>query len=79
VDSLIGLQAELQHEPRVALLGEGFHERIAETAKARAIVLEVGGGQAAAVAAALIDSGWRDVAVTLDLAGIERVVEGLGA
>jgi methylase of polypeptide subunit release factors len=42
-------------------------------------VLEVGDGQAAAVAAALIDSGWRDVAVTLDLAGIERVVEGLGA
>jgi release factor glutamine methyltransferase len=79
VDSLIGLQAELQHEPRVALLGEGFHERIAETAKARAIVLEVGEGQAGTVAAALIDRGWRDVAVTLDLAGIERVVEGLGA
>lgn len=76
VDSLLGLQPELQHEPRVALLGDGFHERIAETAKARAVVLEVGDGQAGEVAAALIDRGWRDVSVTLDLAGVERVVEG---
>jgi release factor glutamine methyltransferase len=79
VDSLIGLQPELQHEPRVALLGDGFHERIAETAKARAIVLEVGHGQAGEVAAVLIDRGWRAVSVTLDLAGAERVVEGLRA
>jgi release factor glutamine methyltransferase len=79
VDSLIGLQPELGHEPRIALLGDGFHERIAETARAQAIVLEVGDGQAGAVSAALIDRGWRDVAVTLDLAGAERVVEGLRA
>jgi release factor glutamine methyltransferase len=79
VDSLIGLQPELEHEPRIALLGDGFHERIAETARAQAIVLEVGDGQAGAVSAALIDRGWRDVAVTLDLAGAERVVEGLRA
>lgn len=76
VDSLLGLQPELQHEPRVALLGDGFHERIAETAKARAVVLEVGDGQAGEVAAALIERGWRDVSVTLDLTGAERVVEG---
>ena len=79
VESLIGLQPELQHEPRVALLGDGFHERIAETANAQAVVLEVGDGQAGAVAAALIERGWRDVSVTLDLAGAERVVEGLRA
>jgi release factor glutamine methyltransferase len=79
VDSLIGLQPELEHEPRIALLCDGFHERIAETARAQAIVLEVGDGQAGAVSAALIDRGWRDVAVTLDLAGAERVVEGLRA
>jgi release factor glutamine methyltransferase len=79
VESLIGLQPELQHEPRVALLGDGFHERIAETANAQAVVLEVGDGQAGAVAAALIERGWRDVSVTLDLTGAERVVEGLRA
>jgi len=79
VESLIGLQPELQHEPRVALLGDGFHERIADTANAQAVVLEVGDGQAGAVAAALIERGWRDVSVTLDLAGAERVVEGLRA
>ena len=79
VESLIGLQPELQHEPRVALLGDGFHERIAETANAQVVVLEVGDGQAGAVAAALIERGWRDVSVTLDLAGAERVVEGLRA
>lgn len=79
VDSLIGLQPELGHEPRVALLGEGFHERIAEMAKAKAIVFEVGDGQATEVAAALVERGWRDVAVTLDLTGAGRVVEGLRA
>jgi release factor glutamine methyltransferase len=79
VESLIGLQPELQHEPRVALLGDGFHERIAETASAQAVVLEVGDGQAGPVAAALIERGWRDVSVTLDLTGAERVVEGLRA
>jgi release factor glutamine methyltransferase len=79
VDSLIGLQPELRHEPRVALLGDGFHARIAETARATAIVFEVGDGQAGEVAAVLIERGWRDVSVTLDLAGAERVVEGLHA
>jgi release factor glutamine methyltransferase len=76
VDSLIGLQPELQHEPRVALIGDGFHERIAAIARANALVLEVGDGQAAPVADALRATGWHDVAITRDLAGVERVVEG---
>jgi release factor glutamine methyltransferase len=76
VDSLIGLQPELQHEPHVALIGDGFHERIAATAQARALVLEVGDGQASSVADALSTSGWHDVEITRDLAGVERVVEG---
>jgi len=76
VESLIGLQPELRHEPHVALLGEGFHERIAETAQTRALVLEVGDDQARDVERALRDAGYTDVAITLDLAGVERVVEG---
>jgi methylase of polypeptide subunit release factors len=39
-------------------------------------VLEVGAGQAREVAGALETAGYRDVAITRDLAGIERVVEG---
>jgi release factor glutamine methyltransferase len=76
VDSLIGLQPELGYEPHVALLGEGFHERIAATANTGALVLEVGDDQARGVARALRDAGYTDVAITLDLAGVERVVEG---
>jgi len=76
VETLIDLQPELRHEPPVALLGEGLHERIAATARARSLVLEVGDGQAAEVARALENHGWRDVAITRDLAGLARVVEG---
>ena len=76
VDSLIGLQPELSYEPHVALLGDGFHARIAHTAHARALVLEVGDGQAQDVARALRDAGWQDVTITRDLAGVERVVDG---
>jgi release factor glutamine methyltransferase len=77
VDTLRGLQPELQHEPKVALLGDGFHERLARTARTRALVLEVGDGQAGEVAYALRGAGYRDVAVTRDLGGSERVVEGI--
>jgi release factor glutamine methyltransferase len=76
VDTLEGLQPELRFEPERALLGVGFHEHIARTARTRALVLEVGAGQAAAVAATLEADGYTAVAVTRDLAGIERVVEG---
>jgi release factor glutamine methyltransferase len=41
-----------------------------------ALALEVGGGQAPAVAATLAELGYRDVTITPDLSGRERIVEG---
>ena len=76
VDSLDGLQPELHREPRQALIGNGFHRRIAQVAKTRFLALEVGDGQASDVAAALDLAGYRHVTITPDLAGIERVVDG---
>jgi release factor glutamine methyltransferase len=76
VSSLDGLQPELLHEPEDALLGEGFHRTIARVARTRFLVLEVGDGQAGAVARALRTAGYEDVVVTQDLAGVDRVVEG---
>ena len=76
VESLAGLQPELAHEPEQALVGSGFHERLARVAQTRLLVLEVGDGQARDVAAILEAVGYRDVRVTQDLAGRERVVEG---
>ena len=76
VDTLEGLQPELRFEPEVALVGSGLHERLAEGARTRALVLEVGAGQADRVAAALESFAYRNVRITQDLAGIERVVEG---
>jgi release factor glutamine methyltransferase len=76
VDTLDGLQPELDFEPEQALLGEGFHARIAQAARTRFLVFEVGDGQARDVAAELERAGYRDVAITRDLAGHERVVEG---
>ena len=76
VASLDGLQPELRYEPSGALLGTGFHEAIARTARTRYLVLEVGDGQAPSVAAALAAEGYADVAIVRDLAGRERVVEG---
>ena len=67
VETLEGLQPELRFEPEVALVGEGLHELIAERARTRALVLEVGEGQAARVAAALARSGYRNVTITPDL------------
>jgi methylase of polypeptide subunit release factors len=40
------------------------------------LVLEAGDGQAVGLAAALDDLGYEDVAITPDLAGRNRVVEG---
>jgi release factor glutamine methyltransferase len=76
VESLAGLEPELGREPAEALLGSGFHDRIAHAARTRFLVLEVGDGQAAEVARALAAAGYRDVAIARDLAGLERVVEG---
>jgi release factor glutamine methyltransferase len=76
VETLDGLQPELRHEPAGALLGTGFHDRLAAVVRNGFLVLEAGDGQAAAVATALRSAGYRDVIVTPDLAGVDRVVEG---
>jgi release factor glutamine methyltransferase len=69
-------------EPRVALVAEGATEAIAEGSSAvlrrgGALVLEVADGDAVRVAGILRELGYRDVAVTRDLAGRARVVEGI--
>jgi release factor glutamine methyltransferase len=76
VETLAGLPPELRYEPEQALLGHGFHARIAAAARTRFLVLEVGDGQAGDVASVLEAAGYRDVRITRDLARIERVVEG---
>jgi release factor glutamine methyltransferase len=76
VESLDGLQPELAREPALALVGSGFHDAIVRVAATRFLVLEVGSGQAADVAAMLEAESYRGVRITRDLAGIERVVEG---
>jgi release factor glutamine methyltransferase len=76
VDSPVGVQPELRHEPARALLGEGMHEQIARTAATRYLVFEVGDGQAHDVAATLAALGYEHVTITQDLAGLDRVVEG---
>jgi release factor glutamine methyltransferase len=67
---------ELSFEPPVALFGSGEHERIVRAATARFVVLEVGDGQAGEVAEMLRGLGCEDVAITADLTGRDRVVEG---
>jgi release factor glutamine methyltransferase len=68
-------------EPRAALVGEGATEAIAEHARSvlnagGALVLETADGDAERVAELLRARGYRDVVVTHDLTGRERVVEG---
>jgi release factor glutamine methyltransferase len=80
---LDALEPELRIEPREALIGEGGHEAVARAAletlvPGGALVLEVGDGQARDVAARLRELGFREVLVSEDLAGRERVVEGRG-
>lgn len=76
VESLEGVPGELRWEPEVALLGDGEHERLARAARARFIAFEVGDGQAGEVAAMLERIGCAGVAITADLTGRDRVVEG---
>ena len=81
---LDGLQPEVRdHEPRIALDGgaDGLdvYRRLIPAAAARArvgIALEVGAGQARAVAELVRDAGLGEVAIVRDLGGIERVVIG---
>jgi release factor glutamine methyltransferase len=71
------LQPEIREwEPRAALVGTGLHERLAQIAKTRHLVLETHECQARDVAAMLESHGYTDVRVTPDLAGKPRVVEG---
>jgi release factor glutamine methyltransferase len=77
------LQPEVRDwEPAVALFAEGATEAVARGAVAvlepgGALVLEVADGEAERVAALLRELGYEDVGVTHDLAGRERVVDGL--
>ncbi|MBA2460536.1 MAG: peptide chain release factor N(5)-glutamine methyltransferase [Actinobacteria bacterium] len=69
------------YEPHVALVGVGALDAIAEMGcealrSGGGLVLEVGAGQGARVAALLEALGYTDVVVTNDLAGRDRVVEG---
>ncbi len=69
-------------DPHIALFGEDTVAAVARGAVSvlrggGALVLEVGDGQAVGVAALLDELGFRDVRITRDLAGRERVVEGV--
>jgi release factor glutamine methyltransferase len=80
-DELPGLEPELRHEPREALVGENCHNEVARAAlevlrPGAPLVVEVGDGQARSVAELLRGFGYGDVAITPDLAGRERIVEG---
>ena len=67
-------------EPAGALFSDGATDAVARLARdvlaeAGALVLEVGDGEAAGVAARLESLGYRQIRVTRDLSGRERVVE----
>ena len=69
-------------EPRAALVGKGATEAVARSARGvlrvgGALVLEVADGSAPAVAALLRELGYREVSATPDLAGRDRVIEGV--
>jgi release factor glutamine methyltransferase len=73
---LSGLEPEVRDwEPRGALVDEGQTERLAQEAKTT-LVLEIHEDRAADVQRVLTTAGYRDITVTCDLAGKERVVEG---
>ena len=79
-----GLEPELAHEPEIALYagpdGLAVARRLIVQASRRAelvlLALEVGAGQAGAVAGLMEAEGWGEVARRRDLAGHERVVVG---
>jgi release factor glutamine methyltransferase len=69
------------HEPRLALRGggdglEAIRRLVDQSGPAAFVALEVGAGQAGAVARLLAAAGFGAVDTRLDLAGIERVVVG---
>jgi len=81
-DELEGLAPEVvDWEPEVALVARGQTEALVRAAAAAlrpggTLVLETHGDGAAAAAGLLAEHGYRDIVVTEDLAGRERVVEG---
>jgi release factor glutamine methyltransferase len=80
-EDLPRLEPELRREPAEALVGVGRHRAVARAAlevlrPGGALVLEVGDDQACQVSPPLIVLGYRDVVVSKDLAGRERIVEG---
>ena len=80
-----GLRPEVRAwEPRLALVGEGLTDAVASGAASvlvagGALVLEVAEASAGAVADLLGRLGYEDVVTTFDLAGRERVVDGVRA
>jgi release factor glutamine methyltransferase len=82
-EELEALEPEVREwEPQEALVGVGATEAVARGAldvlePGRALVLEVAEGDAARVAALLDELGYGDVSTTKDLAGRDRVVEGV--
>ncbi len=81
-EELDALQPEVREwEPRAALVGVGATEAVARgaldvLAPRASLVLEVAAGDASRVATMLGDLGYDEVAITCDLAGRDRVVEG---
>jgi release factor glutamine methyltransferase len=72
------LQPELTYEPRAALIDAGQTDSLADAARGvldGALVLEAHEGRVGKVAASLRDLGYKDVEISADLAGKERVVE----
>jgi release factor glutamine methyltransferase len=82
-EEIDALEPEVREwEPRDALIGVGATEAVARGALAvleegGALVLEVAAADAARVAALLADLDYVDVTTTRDLAGRDRVVEGV--
>ncbi len=82
-DEIDSLEPEVRDwEPRAALVANGATEAVARSARGvlrvgGALVLEVAEGSAPAVEALLRELGYRAVTVTPDLAGRDRVVEGV--
>lgn len=81
-DEIETLEPEVRDwEPRQALVSEDGPAEVARVAASAlkpggALALEVGDGQAPSVAAVLQGLGYRDVTITPDLNGRERIVEG---
>jgi release factor glutamine methyltransferase len=79
-EDMPGLEPELQHEPVEALVGIGRHREVAQAAldvlrPGGALVLELGDDQACNVSPLVVALGYRDVRISNDLAGRERIIE----